>query len=103
MIPIISIFLALGLSAYALWRSGRANPLRHPYLFSAGSFFFCGIAMIEELITVRRRLSAGDVGGIEDTIDAVVLLCCLLLGLSLLVNLLLLGLTYEEKFGANQE
>jgi len=101
MVPIISILLALGLPIYALRRSGRANPLRHPYLFSAGSFFFCGIAMIEELVTVRRRVFTGDVGGLEDTIDAVVLLCCILLGLTLLVNLLLLGLTYEER--ANQE
>jgi len=103
MIPIVSIFLALGLPAYALRRSGKSNPLRHPYLFSAGSFFFCGIAMIEELLAVRRRVLAGDVGGVEDTIDAVVLLCCVLLGLTLLVNLLLLGLTYEERLGANQE
>jgi len=103
MIPIVSIFLALGLPAYALRRSGKPNPLKHPYLFTAGSFFFCGVAMIEELLTVRRRVSAGDVGGVEDTIDAVVLLCCVLLGLTLLVNLLLLGLTYEGRPRANQE
>ena len=55
---------------------------------------FCGAAMLKELYTVRRRLFAGDVGGIEDTIDAVLAICVVLLVVAVLLNLAFLGLSY---------
>ena len=60
MIPVISIVLAIGLPTFALWKNGK-KPIRHPYLFSIGSFSFCSIAMIIELFTVKRRVLAGDI------------------------------------------
>lgn len=103
MIPIVSIILAFGLPVYALWRSGRPRPLKRPYFFAAGSFLFCGAAMLAELYTVKRRAFAGDYGGIEDTIGAVLLLCGVLLGFTLVLNLLLLILTYERDDGTEQK
>lgn len=95
MLPIASIILALGLPAYALWRNGR-KPLRRPYLLSIGSFLFCSVGMITELFAVKQRVAAGDIGGLADTIDAVLMLCVGLLILTVIENALLLGLSYEQ-------
>ena len=53
--------------------------------------------MIAELLMVRRRLFAGDIGGIEDTIGAVIVVCVSLLVCTAILNLLLLGITCEKK------
>ena len=53
--------------------------------------------MIAELLMVRRRLFAGDIGGIEDTIGAVIVVCVGLLVCTTILNLLLLGITCEKK------
>ena len=53
--------------------------------------------MITELLTVRSRLFAGDIGGIEDTIGAVIVICVGLLVCTTILNLLLLGITCEKK------
>ena len=95
MLPVVSIVLALGLPAYALWRNGR-RALRRPYLFSVGSFLFCSAGMLAELFAVRRRVAAGDIGGLADTMDAVLMLCVGLLLLTVILNVLLLGLSYER-------
>ena len=72
MIPVVSILLCLGLPVFGLWRLGRGK-MRRPWLIPAGSMLFCGAAMLKELYTVRRRLFAGDVGGIEDTIPKMII------------------------------
>ena len=96
MVPIVSIVLAIGLPVFALWKHGKGS-IRRPYLFSVGSFTCCAGAMITELLTVRSRLFAGDIGGIEDTIGAVIVICVGLLVCTAILNLLLLGITCEKK------
>lgn len=95
MVPIISILLALALPVYTMHRLEK-KPLKRPYLFSVASFVCCGWAIIAELFCIRHRLFAGDIGGIEDTIGAVLVICIGLLTATALLNLLLLGL-YSEK------
>jgi len=96
MIPVFSSLLAVGLPVFALWKHGK-TPLKHPYIFSIGSFAFCAFAMIAEILTIQRRLFAGDIGGIEDTIGAVLMICAVLVAITLVLNLLLLGLSYDDK------
>lgn len=96
MVPIVSILLALGLPVFALWKNGKGS-LRRPYLCSIGSFSFCVIAAIMELFTIKRRLLAGDIGGIEDTIGAVLILCIGLLIVTVILNLLLLWISFERE------
>ena len=96
MIPVVGTIFAIGLPAFALWRNEKA-PLRRPYLFSIASFVFCAAAVIQELFTVKRRALAGDFGGIMDTIDAVLIICIGVVAVTVTVNLLLLGITWEEK------
>ena len=96
MIPVVSMTLAMGLPLFALWRGSRP-PLRRPWLFSVGSFACCGSALVAELLTVRKRVFAGDLGGIEDTIGAVIALSIGLLVVTVILNLVLLGSTYEKE------
>ena len=95
MVPIVSIFLTIALPAVVICRTDRDRPLRRAYLYSIGSFVFCCVAMIQEILTIKRRLLAGDIGGIEDTIGAVILICVGLLAVTVLLNVLALGLSYE--------
>lgn len=97
MVPIGSIFLTIVLPAIVIYRNDRNRPVRRPYLFSVGSFLFCCIAMIQEILTIKRRLLAGDIGGIEDTIGAVLIICIGTLVAAVVLNVLALGLSYEEQ------
>ncbi len=97
MIPLLHILFAFGLPCYAIWRSQKHRPLRHPYFFSIGSFVFCASGIIAELFTVKARLLSGDFGGLEDTIDAVLMICVVFLVITAVLNLVLLGLTYEPE------
>jgi len=97
MVPFVSVVFALGLPSFALWRGRRGGVLKHPYLFSVASFVFCAAGIIAEIFTIKRRLFAGDVGGIADTIDAVLIICIALLVFTVILNLLLLGITYTFK------
>ena len=72
MIPIIQAILAITLPAFVIWKRGRSKPVKYPYIYSVGSFAFCAWGIISELTTIKSRLLAGDIGGIEDTIDAVI-------------------------------
>ena len=90
MIPSVSILLALSLPIVMILQNQKKR-LRRPYLYTVGSFTFCAIAMLEELLKIKQRLNAGDIAGIEDTIGAVLLLCTLLLAMTLLLNLLTLS------------
>ncbi len=95
MIPVMSIVLAIGFPAFALWRNER-KPISRPYLFSIASLVFCSTAIIMELFTIRRRALAGDLGGILDTIDAALMICIGLVVLTTIINLLLMGITSKE-------
>lgn len=96
MIPLVSIIISIALPIFVLLRERGPKYLRHPYIFSVGSLSFCTIAAIGELFVVKKRLFSGDVGGIEDTIDAVLMICIALLIISTILNLLAMGLSYER-------
>ena len=96
MVPVVSMALAIGRPLFALWRH-RGHSLRRPWLFSVGSFACCGSALVAELLTVRKRVFAGDLGGLEDTIGAVIALSIGLLVVTVVLNLVLLGSTYEKE------
>ena len=95
MIPFFSAILCLGLPAFGLWRLQAGDAPKRPWLVAAGSMAFCGIAMVQELFTIKRRVFGGDVGGIQDTIDAVLTLCILLLVVVVLLDLIYLWLSFE--------
>ncbi len=96
MIPIVSIFFMIVLPAFALYRNGRNLPLKRPYIYSCGSFAFCAWGIIFQIITIKNRLYSGDIGGIEDTIKAVILISIMMLLIALLLNIFLLGISYER-------
>ena len=96
MVPIFSIFFMIALPAYVLHRAKSDRPIKRAYLYSIGSFSFCAFAMLEELFTIKRRLGAGDIGGIEDTIGGVIVLCIGILAIALILNFITLGLCYEN-------
>lgn len=96
MIPVFSIFFAFALPVFAIIKNRVKSPLRRPYLFSAASFVSCAVGIIAEIFSIKRRLLAGDIGGIEDTIDAVLIACVVLLVVTTLLNLFLLAFSYEK-------
>lgn len=98
MVPVFSIIVTLMLPAVVIWKSGK-KPLRKPYLFSVGSFAFCGIALLQEILTIKRRLWAGDLSGLEDTIGAVLVICVVLLIGTALLNWFALALSYGNENG----
>lgn len=95
MIPVFSALLCLALPGFGLWRLQADKPFKRPWLLMAGSMACCGIAMLEELFTIKRRVFSGDVGGIQDTINAVLTICILLLVAAVLLNLLFCWLAFE--------
>lgn len=97
MIPVISILFAIGLPLFALRKQVKEQPLRRPWLFSAGSFLFCTVGILAEIFTIKQRLFAGDIGGIEDTIQAVLTICIVLFVITAALNLPLLAVSYEKK------
>lgn len=101
MIPVISIFFAIALPLFAVIKNRRNTPFMSPYLFSIASFVFCAAGIIAEIFTIKRRLFAGDIGGIEDTIGAVLIICVILLVVTTVLNLFLLALSYEKDDEAN--
>ncbi len=88
-IPVFSILLAWGLPILAMREFIKTQRLHRAYLFSIGSFVFCAAAIVMELYTIKRRLLSGDIGGIEDTIDAVLSMCVTILVITTLLNLML--------------
>ena len=96
MVPIISAAMALGLPLFALYREGK-KPLRRPYRFSLFSFLFCAAAELGELLVIKRRVLAHDFGGIEDTIDAVIIICAAVLVAAAVLNYILLRLCYGKE------
>jgi len=96
MIPIVSIFVMIALPAFALYRNGRNLPVKRPYIYSCGSFAFCAWGIISQIITIKERLYSGDIGGIEDTIGAVILISIIMLVTAVLLNFIMLGISYEK-------
>jgi len=96
MIPIFAIAFSLLLPAYAIHRSTGQKPVVRPYMYSCASFAFCCCGILQEIITIKRRLFSGDIGGIEDTIGGVIILCIVFIIAVVLINLALLGLSHEK-------
>ncbi len=97
MIPIVSIFIMIALPAFALYKNGRGAPVKRTYIYSCGSFAFCAWGIISQIITIKNRLYSGDIGGIEDTIAAVILISIIMVVIAVLLNLVLLGLSCEKE------
>lgn len=96
MIPLIQALLALALPLFVIWKHDRGGGVRHPQLFAAGSFACCAWGIIAELTTIKARLLAGDVGGIEDTIDSVIIMAVVLTVVTVIANVIALSLTGEK-------
>ncbi len=103
MIPVFSILLAFGLPILAMRECIKMHRLRRTYLFSIGSFVFCAVSIIMELYTIKRRLLSGDIGGIEDTIDAVLSMCVALLVITAVLNLMLIPVFRNADENREQE
>lgn len=88
--------LVLALPLFAIWRHGKGNGIKHSQLFVAGSFACCAWGIISQLTTIKARLLAGDVGGIEDTIDAVIIMAVVLTAVTLIADVIALSLTGER-------
>lgn len=70
--------------------------IRNPWIFSLGSFLLYAAVCMDELFTIRRRALGGDWGGIEDTIGAVLFISGAVALAVLVLNVLLLGISYGE-------
>lgn len=97
MVPVFSSLVAFLLPVFVLFRKIKHCPPKRAYLYSVGSFASALIALCLEVVTVRRRVFSGDFGGIQDTMDAVVILCIAIAIVTTLLNLLALVAVYAEK------
>ena len=96
MIPIISIIISIGLPILAVCIGAKLGRIKFAYLYSIGSFTACAAGILAEILTIKRRLFAGDIGGIEDTINGVLVLCIVQLVITVALNLILLSTVYAE-------
>lgn len=96
MVPIVYIIIVFALPGFAIYRHGKVNTIKRPYMYSVGSFTACSAGIIQQLLTINRRLFSGDIAGIEDTIKGVIILCILMLLFTSVLNMLCLGLYYEK-------
>lgn len=97
MVPIITPLIAVLLPVIVLYRSYKELPIKRAYLYSVGSFTSALIALILEVVTIRRRVVSGDFGGIEDTIGAVLIICIGITVMTVVLNLLALAAAYAEE------
>ena len=97
MIPVFHIILAFIMPAIVIYRHNKENSLKRPYVFTVISFVSCGIGIIMEVLTIKRRLYFSDIGGIEDTIGAVIIICVSMLFVTTILNLIALGLSYDKE------
>ena len=72
------------------------HPVRRPWLYSVISFAAALGVLCHEIWVLWRRAMAGDFAGICDTAGAVLVLCVAIAAVTLLLNLIALGLSYED-------
>ena len=96
MIPIFTPLIAVLLPVFVLYRRYKDKPLKKAYLYSVGSFASALTAVCLEVRTVGLRAAAGDFGGIEDTIGAVLVICIGIAVVTVALNLLALAAAYGE-------
>ena len=97
MIPIITPLIAVLLPVFVLYRCYKDRPVKRAYLYSVGSFTAALAAVCLEVRTIGERAAAGDFGGIEDTMTAVLIICIGVAVVTVLLNVLALSASYGEK------
>lgn len=97
MVPVITPLIAFLLPCIVLYRCMKDKPPKRAYLYSVGSFAAALTAVCLEVRTIGERSAAGDFGGIEDTIGAVLIICVGIAVVTVLLNLLALAASYGEK------
>ena len=97
MIPVITPLIAFLLPVYVIYRSYKDKPLKKAYLYSIGSFTSALAAVCMEVRTIGLRADAGDFGGIADTITAVLVICMVIAGITVLLNWLALAAAYGKE------
>lgn len=95
MLPVILPLTAFALPVMVICRNAK-RPVRKPYRYSLASFAAALGALCQEVWVFRRRADAGDVSGLCDTVGAVLTLCVIIAAVTLLLNLIALGLSYED-------
>jgi hypothetical protein len=96
MIPVVTPLIAFLLPVFVIYRSYQDRPVKRAYLYSVGSFASALGAVCMEVRTVGLRAAAGDFGGIADTITAVLIICMVIAGVTVLLNWLALAAAYGE-------
>ena len=99
MIPIFTPLVAVLLPVFVLYRCYREKPLKKAYLYSVVSFASALTAVCLEVRTIGLRAAAGDFGGIEDTMTAVLIICIGIAVVTVLLNLLALAAAYGNETG----
>jgi len=96
MVPVLYTVLSIAFPAILIIKYNKNKSVKRPYMYSVSSFGFMSMALIKEILTIKRRLLSGDIGGIEDTIDAVIIICVILIIVVLILNAVSLVLSYEK-------
>ncbi len=97
MIPVIPALIAFILPVAVVARQMKDKPVRRPWLFCLGSFAAAFLAMWQELYTFTRRANAGDISGILDTAQSVLLISGAIAVITLALNLLAFAAAWQEK------
>ena len=74
MIPVITPMIAVLLPVFVLYRCYKERPVKKACLYSVGSFTAALAAVCMEVRTIGIHAAAGDFGGIEDTMTAVLII-----------------------------
>lgn len=95
MVPVLLPAIAFALPVVVIMRNEK-RPVRRPWLLSLGSFAAALGALCQELWVFYLRADKGDVSGILDTAGAVFIIGIGISLVSLILNLVALGLSYGE-------
>lgn len=96
MIPIFTPLIAVLLPVFVIWQCYKERTVKSAYLYSVGSFSAALAAVCLEVRTIGIRAAAGDFGGIEDTMTAVLIICVGIAVVTVLLNLLALAAAYKK-------
>lgn len=97
MIPVITPLIAALLPLFVIYRTMKEKPVKRAYLYSVGSFTAALTAVCLEVRTIGARAAAGDFGGIEDTMGAVLIISVGITAVTVLLNALALAAAYGER------
>ncbi len=97
MIPVFTPLIAVLLPVFVMYRCYQERPVKKAYLYSVGSFASALAAVCLEVRTIGTRAAAGDFGGIEDTMTAVLIICIGIAAVTVLLNVLALAAVYGEQ------